>query len=157
MIKNKVDPDIDLRTKFPPSKPCSCKTCLSYCKRPGWWTIKEAATAINAGFAERMMLELSPKHDFAVLAPAFKGNEGNYALRVFAGNGCTFLKVNLCELPGLDFQPLECRFCHHKRKGLGIQCHDLILQQWNSAEGKRLIVKWGNIIGFWHRHGIVMI
>jgi hypothetical protein len=47
-----------------------------------------------------MMLEMSPELTFGVLSPAYKGNEGNLALQFFAGQGCTFLKNNLCELYG---------------------------------------------------------
>jgi hypothetical protein len=157
MKKNVLKQKLTLHEKYPPSEPCSCKICVSYCKRPGWWTIEEAKKAIEAGFSERIMLEISPERDFTVLSPAFKGNEGNYALQIFAENGCTFLKNGLCELFETGFQPLECRFCHHKRKGLGIKCHTDIEKEWNSNEAKRLIVKWGNITGFWQRQGLVMI
>jgi hypothetical protein len=146
-----------LQEKYPPSEPCSCEICVSYCKRPGWWTVDEAQKAIEAGYAERMMLEMSPKKDFAVLSPAFKGNECNYSLQIFAQNGCTFLKDGLCELYDSGFEPLECRYCHHKRKGMGIKCHTDIEKEWNSPEAKRLIVKWGNVTGFWQRQGLVMV
>jgi len=149
--------NLSLHDKYPPSPPCSCDICLSYCKRPGWWTINEAQKAIDAGFACRMMLEMSPEKDFVVLSPAFKGNEGKYALQIFADNGCTFLKNDRCELFGKDFQPLECRFCHHERKGQGEKCHSDIEQEWKKQDAKRLVVKWGNITGFWHEQGIIMI
>lgn len=145
-----------LSEKYPPSEPCSCKICLAYCSRPGWWTVDEASKAIDAGLANRMMLELSPSRDYAVLSPAFRGNEGNFAFEIFSGEGCTFLKNNLCELFGSDIQPLECRFCHHKRKGKGRDCHLDIACEWNSEHAKRLIVKWGRITGFWQRHGYIL-
>ena len=63
---------INLAKRFPPSKPCSCDICLGYCQRPGWWTVEEAAKAIEAGYADRMMLEMSPELTFGVLSPAFK-------------------------------------------------------------------------------------
>jgi hypothetical protein len=157
MNKYKTNLNIDLKIKYPPSESCSCEICVSYCKRPGWWTIDEASAAIKAGFADRMMLEMSPERDFAVLSPAFKGNEVNYALQIFAEKGCTFLNEGLCELFNTGFQPLECRYCHHERKGLGIKCHSDIEKQWNSPEAKRIIVKWGNITGFWQKQGIIMI
>jgi hypothetical protein len=65
----------DLREKYQPSEPCSCHVRLGYCLRPGWWTITEAAKAIKAGYAGRMMLEISPEKPFGVLSPAFKGCE----------------------------------------------------------------------------------
>lgn len=134
--------------KYPPSQPCSCNTCVNYCKRPGWWTVAEAQTALNAGLANRMMLEVSPERDFGVLSPAFKGNEGNYAFQMFSGNGCTFLKNNLCELFNTGYQPLECRFCHHTRKGRGIKCHLDLELNWRTKVGQELIMIWMNICTF---------
>jgi len=135
--------------KYPPSKPCSCKICLSYCVRPGWWTIEEAALAIEAGYANRMMLEMSPEMIFGVLSPAFKGCEGKFALQIYSKNGCNFLKNNLCELYGTGFQPTECRFCHHERKGEGKKCHTDLEKEWLRPEGQELVRKWINKIGFW--------
>lgn len=148
---------MNLIKKYRPSEPCSCNICQSYCIRPGWWAVEEAAKAINAGLAFRMMLEISPENDFAVLSPAFKGNESDYAFQIFSQNGCTFLKEGLCELFGTGLQPLECRFCHHDRKGLGIKCHIDIERDWKSKQGQKLIVKWGNIIGFWKSQGLELI
>jgi hypothetical protein len=148
---------MDLQKKYPPSAPCSCELCVSYCKqRPGWWSVDEAEKAMDAGYAERMMLELAPEKTFSVLSPAFKGNECNFALQANAKNGCTFLNDGLCELFGTDHQPLECRFCHHERQGMGIQCHFDIEKEWNTERGKRLVIKWGNITGFWMRQGIII-
>jgi len=146
-----------LNEKYPPSEPCSCEICSAYCKRPGWWTVEEAGKAIEAGYAARMMLEISPERDFGVLSPAFKGNEGGYALQVFADKGCTFFMDGLCELFGTGVQPLECRFCHHNRVGEGEACHRELEKDWNTAGGKRLIVRWGNRTGFWEKQGLVMV
>lgn len=143
---------VDLANKYPPSKPCSCPICLGYCQRPGWWTVAQAARAIEAGYAERMMLEISPERAFGVLSPAFKGNEGNIALQVFAQRGCTFLHENRCELFGTGLQPLECRFCHHARKGRGRKCHADIEQDWHSPDGQKLILKWNEITHVFERY-----
>lgn len=150
-MKKKIRTSKILAQKYPPSKPCSCDICLGYCKRPGWWTVEEAAKAIDAGYANRMMLEVSPEITFGVLSPAFKGCEAWFALNEYASSGCNFLKNNLCELHGTGFQPLECRFCHHERIGLGQQCHFDIEKDWNTAYGKMLVDKWGNITGLWNR------
>ena len=133
----------DLTRKYPPSPPCACDICISYCQRPGWWTVKEAAHALEGGFAGRMMLEMAPDRSFGVLSPAFKGSEGFFALQETASNGCCFLKDRRCELHGSGFQPLECRVCHHERPGLGPQCHADIEKEWNSPVGKTLVEKWG--------------
>lgn len=148
---------ISLYDKYPPSAPCSCETCISYCERPGWWTVEEARLAINAGYANRMMLEISSNNYFGVLSPAFKGNEVYFALQIYSKQGCTFLQNNRCEIFGSGFQPLECQFCHHNRKGLGKKCHLDIEKDWRTADAKRLVVRWGNITGFWHRQGLMLI
>jgi hypothetical protein len=114
--------------------------------RPGWWTVKEAERAINAGFANRMMLEVSPELNFGVVSPAFKGCEGNIANKIYANNGCNFLNNNLCELHGTGFQPLECRFCHHARMGLGKQCHADIERDWNTPAGQKLVSLWCRMV-----------
>ena len=140
-----------LAEKYPPSEPCSCEICLSYCVRPGWWTVDEAANAIDSGYADRMMLEMSPDHSFAVLSPAFKGNEISFALDMYKDKGCTFLKDDRCELHGTGLQPLECRFCHHARLGLGPKCHADIEKDWNTSAGRALVVRWSKLTGFWER------
>jgi hypothetical protein len=129
-------------TQFPASSPCTCKICISFCKRPGWWLVSEARDAIVHGYANRMMLELSPNHSFGVLSPAFKGNEGYLALLEYSDNYCTFLENDRCTIFGKTFQPIECRFCHHDRIGLGKKCHYAIEKDWNSSKGKRLVNDW---------------
>jgi hypothetical protein len=140
-----------LSEKYPPSEPCSCDVCRNYCVRPGWWTVREAAQAIDAGFAGRMMLEMAPDIAFGVLSPAFKGCEADFALNDFSKKGCNFLKDSLCELYETGFQPLECRFCHHNRVGLGPQCHQDIEKDWNTPVGQAVIAHWGKITGLWER------
>ncbi len=145
-----------LKQKYPPSEPCSCETCRSYCLRPGWWTVEEAEAAIRAGYAHRMMLELSPDGDLAVLSPAFLGNEVNFALQDFAGNGCSFFREGHCELFGTGHEPLECRFCHHDRTRRGMECHQDLAKDWMTPHAKRVIVRWGNLTGFWEKQGLRM-
>jgi hypothetical protein len=147
---------MNLKEKYQPSEPCSCDVCKSYCLRPGWWTVEEAEKVFQSGLANRMMLEISPEKNFGVLSPAFKGNESYFALQIFSKNGCTFLNNGLCELFGTGLQPLECRFCHHDRKGSGLTCHQDIEREWDTKPGKILIVKWGNMIGLWQRQGLMV-
>jgi hypothetical protein len=128
--------------KYPPSEPCTCKICWSYCARPGWWTVEQAAHAYDAGFGTRMMLEIAPELTFGVLSPAFKGCECSIAMNQFTHNGCTFLKQERCELFATGFQPLECRFCHHDRRGLGPHCHRDLEKDWKTPAGQLLVRKW---------------
>lgn len=143
-----------LTEKYPPSAPCDCEICKNFCLRPGWWTVGEADRAISAGYAGRMMLEMSPDRSFGVLSPAFRGCERDFARDLYATRGCTFLHDGLCELHGTAYQPLECRFCHHDRPGQGKQCHADIEKDWNTPEGKSLVVIWSSLTGFLERKGI---
>ena len=136
-----------LPIKYPPSEPCGCEICKSYCIRPGWWTVAQAKDAINAGYEKRMMIEVSPERDFGVLAPAFKGCEGGIALQQYSKNGCNFHKDGLCELHATGLLPLECGFCHHDRVGLGIKCHTDIEKDWKTELGKQLVLKWLKLMG----------
>lgn len=88
------------------------------------------------------MLEFSPDRSFAVLAPALKGCEGYLALQECAGNGCTFLTRDRCELHGTGHEPLECLFCHHLRKGMGTVCHAALEKDWHTQAGQRLVAGW---------------
>jgi hypothetical protein len=88
------------------------------------------------------MLEIAPEMTFGVLSPAFKGCEGSYALQVYAKNGCNFLHNGLCELHGTGYEPLECLYCHHLRKGLGQKCHEAIEADWNTPAGQTLVKMW---------------
>jgi hypothetical protein len=128
--------------KYPPSEPCTCSICLSYCARPGWWTVEQAAQAYQAGYGNRMMLEIAPELTFGVLSPAFRGCERGIATNRFADNGCTFLKNERCELYGTGLEPLECRFCHHERRGLGSQCHTDLERDWKTPAGQALVHAW---------------
>lgn len=130
---------------FAPSEPCSCEVCTSYCARPGWWTVQEAQRALDAGLGGRMMLELSPELRFGVLSPALRGCEGGVAQ--YDRNGCTFLKHGLCTLFGTGLEPMECRFCHHERQGMGARCHAALESDWNTPAGQALVIRWLCIIG----------
>jgi hypothetical protein len=136
-----------LSKKYRPSELCPCEICVGYCMRPGWWSVAEAARAMEAGYGPRMMLEMSPELTFGVLSPAFKGCEGDLAINLFSQNGCTFLRDTHCELYGTGYQPLECRFCHHERKGLGLQCHEDLESDWHTSVGQTLVLRWVKIMG----------
>lgn len=137
--------------KYPPSVPCNCEICRSYCMRPGWWTVEQAAQALAAGYEFRMMLEMAPEMSFGVLSPAFRGCEGTFATNLYADRGCNFLKNDLCELHSTGFEPLECRFCHHERLGLGPKCHADLEADWNTPAGQALVEKWSQKTGLWER------
>jgi hypothetical protein len=89
-----------------------------------------------------MMLEIAPELTFGVLSPAFKGCERSVATNQFSRNKCTFLKADRCELFGTGHEPLECRFCHHDRRGLGPKCHADLEKDWKSVSGQALVERW---------------
>jgi hypothetical protein len=95
------------------------------------------------------MLEIAPERTFGVLSPAFPGCERSFALDRFADRGCNFLQDGACELHGSGFQPLECRFCHHDRPGLGPQCHAALEDDWYSPAGRALVTRWTRMFGLW--------
>lgn len=56
-----------LAKKYPPSEPCTCEMCLHYCNhRPGWWTVKEAAHALDVGCSPHMMPQISSANGMLV-------------------------------------------------------------------------------------------
>lgn len=151
MPKRKAHIRKTLLEKYPPSEPCTCEICLAYCARPGWWTVEEATHALEAGYGSRMMLEIAPELTFGVLSPAFKGCEKSFATNQFAKNGCIFLRNDRCELFGTGHQPLECRFCHHERRGLGSKCHTALEKDWKTPAGQALVEKWIKQVGLGNR------
>lgn len=144
---------LPLNERYPPSEPCGCEICRGYCRRPGWWTVEEAKQALQAGYRNRMMLEMAPDRTFGVLSPAFRGCEMDFARQEYAAFGCGFLEDGLCGLHGTGFQPLECRFCHHDRAGLGPRCHADIERDWNTPAGRALVAAWTDAVGLWERYG----
>lgn len=134
--------ETSVRAAYPASPSCSCPICVGFCRRPGWWLVSEARRAIELGYARRMMLEFAPGFSFGVLSPAFKGNEGNFALQAHAASYCTFFEGGRCALYAASLQPIECKFCHHDRIGLGTKCHGEIERDWDSSKGRRLVRLW---------------
>jgi hypothetical protein len=112
--------------------------------------VEEAGRAIDLGYADKMMLEVSPEMTFGVLSPSFKGGEMNFALQEFSANKCTFLEGDLCGLFNSGVQPLECRFCHHDRVGEGKKCHNAIEKDWNTFRGQKVVKKWIEKVNFKH-------
>jgi len=152
LVKKKKSRRLSLKEKYPPSASCSCEICRSYCLRPGWWTVEEASHAIDSGFSDRMMLEMAPDFSFGVLSPAFRGCERDFALQEFSKKGCNFFSNGLCELYADGLTPLECRFCHHERQGMGIKCHFDIEADWRTPKGRRLVSKWIDMVGLWEKY-----
>lgn len=103
------------------------------------------------GYGPRMMLEWAPDLSFAVLSPAFKGNEADFAFQELSRNQCTFLENGGCTIFAEPFRPLECRFCHHDRLGQGDLCHHEIERDWKTSKGTRLVRAWVSRYMRWTR------
>lgn len=101
-----------------------------------------------------MMLEIAPDFTFGVLAPSFKGCEGDLALQRHSKSGCSFFREGLCELHETGLMPLECRFCHHSRGGQGLICHNEIAGDWHTKEGQELVKKWASEYGLYAKYRI---
>ena len=146
-----MDGSYRLEDYYSPSPPCDCEICQGYCKRPGWWTVEQAARAMTEGISCKMMLEISPDFTFAVLSPAFKGCEGLIAINEFANQGCTFFQNSRCKLHHTSLQPLECSVCHHSTPGLGPKIHAELEKEWNSIKGQKIVINWMKETGFWEK------
>ena len=72
MAKREAESNRAFIQKYPPSEPCSCDVCLAYYARHNWWADEDAIRLIDAGYGNRMMLEIAPELTFGVLSPAFK-------------------------------------------------------------------------------------
>lgn len=108
-----------LRDKYPPSEPCSCEICRSYCVRPGWWTVEEASKAIKAGYGHRMMLEIAPEMTFGVLSPAFKGCEGFMLCRSIQKTDAIFIQTAFVSFSGQVCRPLNAAIAIISEKASG--------------------------------------
>ena len=135
--------------KYPPSAQCSCAICISYCRRPGWWTVEEAAAARQAGDGDSMVLEVGPGNAFRFLSPPFSGNEVVFTAKEVAGQDYTFLENERCQLYVTSHQPLECPFCHHDRPGQGTSGYRDVGKQWSSPAERALGVRRTDQSGFW--------
>lgn len=147
-------------TELPPA--CKCSRCASYCDRPGWPTPDEAEHLMDAGHAERLMLDWwcadldLPRTE--VLSPAIVGYEGKDAPDDLAGGpfallfgssssvgGCTFFKDGLCGIHESGAKPLECRAAYHDREEeyeAVENMHLEVARLWNSDRGRSLVARW---------------
>jgi hypothetical protein len=125
---------------------CSCDECKAMCeRRPCWPTPDDAQRLIDAGFAERLMLDWwfdrAQDKTVHVLTPAIAGREGGQAPAIPSGR-CTFLSDDgLCGLHNFGLKPTEGKQALCKeRTPAGL--HEQIAQTWQSDAGKAVIDAW---------------
>jgi len=146
--------------KLKPSEPCTCEVCVGMCKRPGWPTPEEAARLMDAGLADRLMLDYwVGEPDIEVICPANPGYEGAHAWEpsgfvdalclIGSGfgrdnpllSGCTFFKNGLCEIHESGAKPIECRVGHHDA-AIPKGSHEQVAQLWTTDEAKAVVARW---------------
>jgi Fe-S-cluster containining protein len=145
---------MDQKTDF---KSCSCSKCRSLCSNPGWFTPEEAERAIEAGYADKMMIDyLVGEPNIYILAPASKGCEKDRApntdelfgsgLSRFVTRGttkgkCVLNKDGLCFIHDTDFKPLQCRSAMACEGDVGLD-NTQMGEMWRNPEAQALVRRW---------------
>lgn len=129
-----------------PEASCTCASCVNACQtNPGWFAPNDAKRALDAGLANRIMLDWwsdSPE-DIFILAPAARGCEGSMAPDMpmsifFIGSWCkgrcTFLnKKNRCDIHDSGHKPHQCRT---------FASNETMRDMWNTKKGRALVARW---------------
>jgi Fe-S-cluster containining protein len=131
---------------------CSCNECKAMCKRPCWPTPSEALRIMDAGYAERLMLDywVASPNDIYIISPAEKGREMANASFVPIG-GCAMQDptTGLCAIHSI--KPIEGRVAHHstaERQNGKVNIHKEVAMLWDSEEGRKVITDWKNRINW---------
>lgn len=152
---------------------CTCDTCKGMCEhRPCWPTPDGAEALIEAGYAERLMLDKYIDLDYSqsewgesyfigVLCPASEGHEGRDAPGTFWGDykGCVFhTGEGLCELHDAGLKPLEGRIARctdsMSEEVEAAHLHEYraarrnIRNQWDTERGRELVRRWKDLVGY---------
>lgn len=131
-----------------PTPTCSCLVCKRMCRRPCWPTPKEAEALIQAGFADRLMLDYHRDLKGPILSPAYVGREGKEGLfpMLIDNPRCTFLDQNgLCMLHDKGLKPLEGRIatCREQdRTYLPRELHLAVGKTWQVPAAHAIIQEW---------------
>lgn len=141
---------------------CTCDACVARCVAfPGWMRPLEAEMALNAGLAQRLMLDwFEPDDDYGnndridVLCPAAVGRGGHFAPEMsllgmlsneLPPSRCTFLIGNRCDIHSSGFKPSQCRTVFACRPGYGEQKIDII-PAWDTSYGRRIVMRWRKLV-----------
>ena len=133
---------------------CSCKICKNACHyRPCWGTPKDVKALLDAGYANRLMLDwwvVTGKSDIMIVAPAIRGAEGKHAPFIPKGT-CTFLDANnLCELHDKNLKPEEgCWYYHNNQDTSEAQTkHKKMAMSWNTRKGRAVVETWKSAVSY---------
>ena len=140
---------------------CVCQACVNCCHQtPGWPTPDEARKLIDAGHADRLMLDWwEDEPNVHLLCPASDGYEGDWAPEMpDMGMGGFFLAVNWTKgrcvfLDGKDrcevhevAKPHECVITDHDTTQQVIaDARDEIVAAWREATD--LVAEWCDLVG----------
>ena len=132
---------------------CSCEVCVAMCEhRPCWGTPDEIEKIIDAGFANKLMLDYwvyqSKKEigDINILCGAIVGYEKGNAPFIPIGR-CSFLmKNNRCKLHKLGLKPSEGRVADCKDKKGGNSLHRKVAMTWRTKKATKLVERWLKLV-----------
>jgi len=144
-------------SQFEPSAPCSCRVCKGMCKRACWPTPQEAQALLDAGYADRLMLDAwiggfdDSYEDVYIVCPSTPGYCGGLApglgddfnwMDVFgdgalANGGCVMQKNGLCMLHDKGLKPIEGRVAHHSKDSDNL--HEAVARTWDSDVGRAVV------------------
>lgn len=126
------------------------------CKdRPCWGTPDGINKLIDAGFADKLMLDwwVKPSGDVYIIAPAIVGREKRLAPSMPYGR-CTLLtNEDLCPLHDRGLKPFEGRMAHHDHEDninsiQGQDLHNYVANTWNTPKGQEVVNKWKSTVGY---------
>ena len=125
---------------------CACAECVAMCQhRPCWPTPEDAQRLIEAGYADRLMVDWWFDRDLNktiyLLTPAIAGRESGEAPAHPEGQ-CTFLNADgLCQIHDSGLKPTEGQIalCGDRTpEGL----HEQIARTWDEVAAQALIDRW---------------
>jgi hypothetical protein len=129
-----------------PTSECTCDKCNGFCTyRTCWGTPDDIKKIIDAGYADRLMLDWWQGYELEILVivPALEGCEGSVA--PFDPRGrCTFFKDERCEIHSI--KPIEGKISHHSGTS-DYNIHEKIVELWDTYEGRSVVEKWRTITG----------
>lgn len=125
---------------------CACPECVAMCQhRPCWPTPADALRLIEAGYADRLMVDWwfdrNKDKTIYLLTPAIAGRESGEAPAHPEGQ-CTFLdEAGLCRIHASGLKPTEGQIalCGNRTPA---DLHEQIARTWDAEAAQALIDRW---------------
>ncbi|CAG0929969.1 hypothetical protein TFLX_01509 [Thermoflexales bacterium] len=125
---------------------CACPECVAMCQhRPCWPTPDDAQRLIEAGYADRLMVDWwfdrEKSKTIYLLTPAIAGRESGEAPAHPEGQ-CTFLdEAGLCRIHDSGLKPTEGQIalCRNRTPA---DLHEQIARTWENDAAQALIDRW---------------